>query len=114
MEERKVAFITGGSRGIGKQVALKFAKNGYNIVINYVSDNTDIKGLQEECEKENVEFILSATVREIIGDTVVDKYIRALLSQERWVYAAGKRGDVDLHTFAPRFFDGEYGSLYCK
>ena len=58
MEERKVAFITGGSRGIGKQVALKFAKNGYNIVINYVSDNTDIKGLQEEFEKENVEILL--------------------------------------------------------
>ncbi len=58
MEERKVAFITGGSRGIGKQVALKFAKNGYNIVINYVSDNTDIKELQEEFEKENVEILL--------------------------------------------------------
>ena len=58
MEERKVAFVTGGSRGIGKQVALKFAKNGYNIVINYVSDNTDIKGLQEEFEKENVEILL--------------------------------------------------------
>ena len=58
MEERKVAFVTGGSRGIGKQVALKFARNGYNIVINYVSDNTDIKGLQEEFEKENVEILL--------------------------------------------------------
>ena len=58
MEERKVAFITGGSRGIGKQVALKFAKNGYNIVINYVSDTTDIKELQEEFEKENVEILL--------------------------------------------------------
>ena len=58
MEERKVAFVTGGSRGIGKQVALKFARNGYNIVINYVSDNTDIKGLQEEFEKENVELLL--------------------------------------------------------
>ncbi len=58
MEECRVALITGGSRGIGKQVALKFAKNGYNIVINYVSDNTDIKGLQEEFEKENVELLL--------------------------------------------------------
>lgn len=58
MEECRVALITGGSRGIGKQVALKFAKNGYNIVVNYVSDNTDIKGLQEEFEKENVELLL--------------------------------------------------------
>ena len=58
MEEKKVAFITGGSRGIGKQVALKYAKEGYNIVINYVSDNTDIKSLQDDFKKENVEILL--------------------------------------------------------
>ena len=48
MEEKKVAFITGGSRGIGKQVALKYAKEGYNIVINYVSDKTDVEGIKKE------------------------------------------------------------------
>ena len=80
MEDRKVAFITGGSRGIGKQVALKFAKNGYNIAINYVSDNTDIKGLQEEFKKENVEILLvkaDVTQKEEIQNlvkTAIDKF----------------------------------------
>ena len=27
MEEKKTIFVTGGSRGIGKEVALKFASN---------------------------------------------------------------------------------------
>ena len=58
MEERKVAFITGGSRGIGKEVALKFADNGYNIVINYVSDKTDTKGLEKEFTKRGVEALI--------------------------------------------------------
>lgn len=48
MEERKVVFVTGGSRGIGKEVALKFAKNGYNIVINYVESGLDVEGLKNE------------------------------------------------------------------
>ena len=63
MEERKVAFITGGSRGIGKEVALKFADNGYNIVINYVSDKTDVEKLEKEFSEKGVEtLILKADV----------------------------------------------------
>ena len=42
MKENKTVFITGGGRGIGKEVALKFAENGYNIVTNYFSDKTDV------------------------------------------------------------------------
>ena len=63
MEERKVAFITGGSRGIGKEVATKFAENGYNIVINYVSDKTDVETLRTEWESKGVKaLILKADV----------------------------------------------------
>ena len=48
MKENKTVFITGGGRGIGKEVALKFAENGYNIVTNYVSDKTDVEALKKE------------------------------------------------------------------
>ena len=32
---KKVAFITGGARGIGKAISERFAKEGYNLIINY-------------------------------------------------------------------------------
>lgn len=58
MEEMKrVALITGGSRGIGKEIAKKFASNNYNLVINYVSDNTDLEGLKKEFENTEVLFV---------------------------------------------------------
>lgn len=46
MENKKVAVITGGNRGIGLAIANKFAQNGYDIAITYVA-NID----KEELEK---------------------------------------------------------------
>ena len=42
----KNAIITGGSRGIGKAMALKLGEKGYNVVINYRSNSS--KALTEE------------------------------------------------------------------
>lgn len=44
----KTVLITGGSRGIGKAVAIKFAEKGYQIIINYVSEKTDTEKLKNE------------------------------------------------------------------
>ena len=80
MEERKVAFITGGSRGIGKEVATKFAEKGYNIVINYVSDKTDVESLKREWESKGINaLILKADVTkteevEAVVKTAIDTF----------------------------------------
>lgn len=50
----KLALITGGTRGIGKQIALTFAKDGYDIAINYRTENDDLKNIKKEIEANNV------------------------------------------------------------
>jgi len=48
---KKNVLITGGSRGIGASTAKLFAKNKYNIIINYVKDDTSAIKLKEELTK---------------------------------------------------------------
>ena len=47
----KVAFITGATRGIGRQIAITLAENGYSIALNYRNENNELK--QTKCEIEN-------------------------------------------------------------
>ena len=53
MSERKVALVTGAARGIGEAIALKFAKEGYDIVINYIGD-VDIEAVAEKYKEYDV------------------------------------------------------------
>ncbi len=51
-----VAVVTGGTRGIGKQIILELAQNGYDIATNYRTENDDLKDLINQVEKIGVKI----------------------------------------------------------
>ena len=51
----KVAFITGATRGIGKAIALELANEGYNIALNYRTENEALENLKKEISEIGVE-----------------------------------------------------------
>lgn len=50
----KVVFITGATRGIGKQIAIEFAKDGYDIAFNYRKENEDLENIKKQIKELNV------------------------------------------------------------
>ena len=59
MNENRVALITGATRGIGKEIALELAENGFDIAVNYRSEHNGMDDLKKEIEKNGVrcEFV---------------------------------------------------------
>ena len=107
MEENKTVFVTGAARGIGKEVALKFAENGYNVVINYVSSKTNVEELKEEFENKGVKALImqaDVTDKDAI-ETLVKKAIEEFGSIDVLVNNAGITKDNLLMRMSDEEFD---------
>ncbi len=107
MEESKTVFVTGGSRGIGKEVALKFAENGYNVVINYVSSKTNVQELISEFENKGVKALVmqaDVTDKEAIEE-VVKKAIEEFGAIDVLINNAGITRDNLLMRMSEEEFD---------
>lgn len=53
----KVALITGATRGIGKQIAITLAKEGYDIALNYRRENEELDNTRKEIEENQVKCL---------------------------------------------------------
>lgn len=74
---RKTVLVTGASRGIGKAIAVKFAKKGYNVVISCVKREEQL--LQTKKEIENFQVSCLA----YLGDMGVMENCSALFKKIR-------------------------------
>jgi 3-oxoacyl-[acyl-carrier protein] reductase len=53
----KTVLITGASRGLGASIAREFAKNNYNIILNYNNSEQQAQTLTQELKQHNIEVL---------------------------------------------------------
>jgi NAD(P)-dependent dehydrogenase (short-subunit alcohol dehydrogenase family) len=71
----KNALITGGDSGIGRAVAVHFAREGCNVFFTYISEDQDAEETKRLCESEGTACHMSS------GDLRTAKYRGELLEQ---------------------------------
>lgn len=66
---RKKVLITGAAKGLGKEIALAFAKDGYDIVFTYFQSENEATTLKDEIENIGVE-VEAINVNLLIDDDI--------------------------------------------
>lgn len=76
----KVVLVTGSSRGIGRSIAVKFAKEGASVIINYKSNENEANAITEiissyvdNCMCIQADVSKEKDVKRMI-DTIIEKY----------------------------------------
>jgi len=83
--EGKRAIITGGDSGIGRAVAIAYAREGADLLISYLNEEEDAQCVAELVEAEGRKCILMA------GDISEPAHCRAIVER-----AVGELGGVDI------------------
>lgn len=74
----KVVLVTGSSRGIGRATAIEFAKNNYDVVINYNNSENRAKEVEKEIKKYGVNCL---TIKcDISNEEAVEKMVSQIVS----------------------------------
>ncbi|WMJ90316.1 elongation factor P 5-aminopentanone reductase [Anaerocolumna sp. MB42-C2] len=100
------ALVTGSSRGIGKAIALKFAKEGFNVIINCASHKEELLLVKEEIESCNVSCLA------YLGDMGNYEEVKAMITLAKQQFGnidilinnagishVGLFTDTDIHTW---------------
>jgi len=120
----KVALITGGDSGIGRAVAISFAKEGADVVISYLNEHEDANKTKELVKNYGKDALLFAgdISREENCKTAVEqtlskfKKIDILVNNAAVQYPQEKIEDISAeqlqHTFAVNIFPHFYMAKY--
>ncbi|MFV9511566.1 SDR family oxidoreductase [Tepidibacillus sp. LV47] len=92
MEQRKVALITGGSKGLGKSSALHLAEDGFDIIINYHQDQEAAIQVVKQIEQ------IGQQAFAIQGDVTQYGDMKKMFEQIEQTYG---RIDVFVHSVGP-------------
>ena len=94
--KRKVAIVTGSSKGIGASCIIEFAKKGYDVVINYNKSKEEALKLQDEIKKYKVNSLVIKC--DIQSEEEIKKMVEEVINKFGQIDVLVNNAGIDIST----------------
>ncbi len=103
----KTAIITGGTKGLGKAMALKLASQGFRLVLNYVSDDACARETRDACNRLNGATLLfkADVAKRQDVESLVETAVQTFGTVDVLINNAGLNIDKPLHDLTDDDWD---------
>ncbi len=108
MSEKRVILVTGGSRGLGAAVVKKHVKQGWNVVVNYMTETAKIifeKELRESHDLSKVLFCKADVTERDQVKTMFDKAVELFGGIDVLLNCAGRNRDARFIELTDEMWD---------
>ncbi|HEX5095942.1 MAG TPA: glucose 1-dehydrogenase [Acidimicrobiia bacterium] len=120
--EDRVAIVTGSDSGIGQATAIEFAREGSDVVVNYLHDEAGAKQTKAQVEAQGRRAIVvqadvsrEADVEKLFGEAINAFEHVDILMNSAGVDASGVNVmDIDIDDFDRSMRTNLYGPLLCS
>jgi len=121
MTHRPIVLVTGASKGIGASVAKLFAKNGFDICINYLSDEDGARAVVRDCKESGARAIAAkadiSQANEVTGmflecDDALGR-MSCLVNNAGIIGKSTLLENLPADALSQTFQTNVFGSIYC-
>ncbi|SMD10194.1 SDR family NAD(P)-dependent oxidoreductase [Pedobacter nyackensis] len=113
--QNKIALVTGGSRGLGRNAALKIAGKGIDVIVTYQSKKEEAEDTVKQIEKLGVK---AAALQLNVADmktfheffTAVESVLKSVFNAEKFDFLINNAG-IGIHTSFAETTDEQFDNL---
>jgi 3-oxoacyl-[acyl-carrier protein] reductase len=109
MMEKRSALITGASRGIGRDIAIAFAKHGYKVFINYFENETEAIKTKTEADKfGNGAKLIKADIKDL---NQVKIMVKSISEESSWLDVLVNNAGITKNGLIARMPEADWDSV---
>ena len=106
---RKVAIVTGGTKGIGKAIAMRLLERGYFVYVNYAGDHSAAESAKSEFATVSVNFLISRADQS--DKTAFSTYISDIKCKENQIDCIVANAGATVRKALPDITDSEWDKV---